>query len=535
MTTAVQRGLDPARQELANGVVVLVKHAPTTPAVTLHAALHVGSAYDPPGRHGLAHFLSRVIDRGTERRSADDIADELDGHGVSLTIGVTRHQLSLACTCLADDVGPMLDVMADIIRSPAFPEAEIETRRGEILTALRQDEENPAMVASEELMEWLYPAGHPYGRRAKGTPAIVRTIDRGALQQFYRERCGPASLSLAIVGDVESSAALELADRSLSDWQGAAPARLVPPPAPRGTVRHQVVQSMMNKAQADVAYGFVALARADPGYQAAVVMNNVLGQYALGGRLGDNIRERQGMAYYIFSSLDANVGAGPLVIRAGVSPRNVDRTIEAIDQEITSIVSDGMTEREVAESKQYLIGSIPRTLETNAAIAAFLQTVEFFDLGLDYDVRLPGLIAAVTDNEVNESARRAACGRSRHDRHRGTLRRRRIGGSAGVKTRAVIFDVDFTLIYPGPTFQGEGYRRFCDRHGMVVDPARFDDAVASASCLLDEAQELFYDPQVFIHYTRHIIEGMGGTGPALRCLRAGDLRGMGGVSAFCPV
>jgi putative hydrolase of the HAD superfamily len=84
-----------------------------------------------------------------------------------------------------------------------------------------------------------------------------------------------------------------------------------------------------------------------------------------------------------------------------------------------------------------------------------------------------------------------------------------------VKTRAVFFDVDFTLIYPGPTFQGEGYQRFCEKHGILVEPARFESAVAGASCLLDEAQELFYDPQVFIHYTRHIIEGMGGAGPAL--------------------
>jgi zinc protease len=134
-------------------------------------------------------------------------------------------------------------------------------------------------------------------------------------------------------------------------------------------------------------------------------MNNVLGQYALGGRLGDEIRERLGMAYYIFSSLDANVGRGPLVIRAGVDARNVDRTIEAIDREIASVTARGMSEREVVDSKQFLIASIPRTLETNAAIAAFLQMAEFFDLGLDYDLRLPGLIAGVTREQSNEAAR----------------------------------------------------------------------------------------------------------------------------------
>ncbi len=406
MSIIAQRGLEPARHELENGVVVLVKHTATTPAVTLHATLLAGSGYDPLGRQGLAHFVSRVIDRGTLGRSADQIADELDGRGVSLAIGVSRHQFSMACTCLADDIEPVLSLMADIVRNPVFPPAEIETRRGEILTAIGQDEDSPATVASEVLMERLYPDGHPYGRRARGTTAIVQNIEADELRRFHGERFGPSSLSLAIVGDVAVDRAAALADGLLGGWRGPAPARLVPPPTLGGSERSRAVHPMMSKSQADVAYGFVALARSDPEYHATTVMNNVLGQYALGGRLGDVIRERLGMAYYIFSALDANVGAGPLVIRAGVHPANVDRTIDAIDHEIASILADGVTEREVSESKQYLIGSIPRTLETNAEIAAFLQTVEFFGLGPDYDVRLRDLIQAVTPDRVNAAARR---------------------------------------------------------------------------------------------------------------------------------
>jgi zinc protease len=135
-------------------------------------------------------------------------------------------------------------------------------------------------------------------------------------------------------------------------------------------------------------------------------MNNALGQYAIGGRLGDSIRERQGMAYYVFSSLDANVVDGPLVVRAGVSPANVDRTIASIDQEIARLVHEGLTEQELNESRQYLVGSLPRTLETNSGIAHFLQTVEFFGLGLDYDVRIPDLLAAVTLDDVHAAAAR---------------------------------------------------------------------------------------------------------------------------------
>ena len=137
-------------------------------------------------------------------------------------------------------------------------------------------------------------------------------------------------------------------------------------------------------------------------------MNNALGQYALGGRLGDNIRERQGMAYYVSSSFDGNVVEGPLVIRAGVGRTNVDRAIASIDEELSRLRLDGLTPKELNESRQFLIGAMPRSLETNAGIANFLQIAEFFDLGLDYDRRLPGLLEAVTLDDVNQAARETA-------------------------------------------------------------------------------------------------------------------------------
>jgi zinc protease len=163
---------------------------------------------------------------------------------------------------------------------------------------------------------------------------------------------------------------------------------------------------MMNKAQTDIAYGFTTIRRADPAYEALRLMNNVLGQYALGGRLGDSIRERQGMAYYVSSAADPNVVEGPLLIRAGVGPANVDRAVASIDEELTRLVEDGITAKELDDSRQYLIGSMPRALETNMAIATFLQNAEFFGLGTDYDLRMPEVLRAVTLDEVNAIARR---------------------------------------------------------------------------------------------------------------------------------
>jgi predicted Zn-dependent peptidase len=111
------------------------------------------------------------------------------------------------------------------------------------------------------------------------------------------------------------------------------------------------------------------------------------------------------MAYYVYSSLDGGLGPGPLMVRAGVSAENVERTIASIDFELSSIVSEGFSDREIAESKQYMVGALPRQLETHAGIAGFLLTAELFGLGLDYDRRLPDLIRAVTHEAAMETAR----------------------------------------------------------------------------------------------------------------------------------
>jgi zinc protease len=400
-------GLAPARSVLGNGATLLVKQTTMTPAVAISVSLRAGSIADPAERPGSTWLLSRVIDRGTTTRSAAAIAEELDSRGITLTVGVTRHLFSLGCTCLADDFEPVLALLGDIVMSPSLPDEEIATRKGEVITAIRQDEDNPAIRSVEALMALLYPGGHPYGRRTKGSIDVVERLTRDQMLALHAERFAPSELTAVIVGDVEPARAKDVAARVFGGWTKPAPAPFVVPPVTPAAARTRVVIPMMNKSQADVAYGFTTIARRDPAYYALWLMNVAFGQYALGGRLGDSIRERQGMAYYVSSSIDANVAPGPLAIRAGVSPANVDRAVASIDEEVGRLVRDGLTPQELDESRRFLIGSIPRALETNAAIAHFLQVEEFFGLGLDYDARLPDLLRGVTLDDVNAAARRA--------------------------------------------------------------------------------------------------------------------------------
>jgi zinc protease len=392
------------RQSFSSGAVVIVQEASATPAVAINATFLAGSADEPEHLPGLAYFMGRVIDRGTDGRSADAIADALDERGVTLHVGTTRHTTTLSCTCLAEDFDDQLSLLIDVARRPTFPEAELSRRRAESITALRQDEDNPAVRAGEALSALLYGEDHPYGRPSKGTVDSLERIDRASVADFHARNLRPSILSLVIVGDVDPNRALDRASEEIEGWTGAPASPIVVPPPALPPVRRERRLVMPGKAQSDIAYGFTTITRLDPRFYAYWMMNNILGQFGLGGRLADNIRERQGMAYYAFSSFEPSFGEAPLVVRAGVDPRNVERALDAIDMEVRLLGERGPTAAEVDETRAYLIGSIPRQLETNYSIASFLQSSEAFGLGLDFDRRLPALIESVTVDDIRAAA-----------------------------------------------------------------------------------------------------------------------------------
>jgi zinc protease len=404
MTASLAQGLSPVRAQLGNGAVVLLQETVMTPAVTISASFKAGSMFDPVDLPGVAYLTGRVIDRGTERRTAAMMADALDERGVSLRVSSNRQALTVSCTCLAEDFDDVLEIVADVVRNPTFPDREIETRRSEAVTILRQNEDNPGARAVDAVLELMYGRLHPYGRPSKGTALGVERVTRADMVAFHAQRIRPGAMSLAIVGDVRLEHALDRATEVLEGWTAGppAPATVAAPPPVSG--RRQRTIAMPGKTQTDIAYGFTTVRRLDPRYYGYWMMNNVLGQFGLGGRLADNIRERQGMAYYAFSTLDPAAGEAPLLVRAGVDPANVTRAIAAIDHEVATLASTGPTATELAETRAYLVGSIPRLLETNQSIAAFLQTSEEYGLGLDFDQRLPALLDTVTLEEIHAAA-----------------------------------------------------------------------------------------------------------------------------------
>jgi zinc protease len=192
----------------------------------------------------------------------------------------------------------VLDIIVDVAL-PDVPGSGALKATAESITAIRQDDDNPAVQAVETLSR-LYGPSHPYGRRAKGSADSLERILAMRSGDSYRY-VRPAVLSLVIVGDVAAQRAVDLAAQRLEGWSGAPKRPIVVPPPHVGARRRVRDVRMAGKSQTDIAYGFTTISRLDPRYYAYWMMNNILGQFGLGGRLADNIRE-QGMAYYAFSS-----------------------------------------------------------------------------------------------------------------------------------------------------------------------------------------------------------------------------------------
>ena len=199
--------LKPTRVVLPNGITVIAKANHTSPTVSLLVGVRTGAYADPPGKDGTAALCARVLDRGTSKRTAEVIADDLDGRGASLSVVAGRHQMALAATCLAEDFEPVLALVADVARHPGFPENEITTRREQLITSIRQEEDNPATMAGDAFAKALY-GDHPYARKVRGTIQGLESIRRQDLVRFHQKGFDPPLMTVVVVGDLVEEFAL---------------------------------------------------------------------------------------------------------------------------------------------------------------------------------------------------------------------------------------------------------------------------------------------------------------------------------------
>lgn len=395
---------DIARRELPNGIVMLSRRNPASPSVSMHGYLHAGSLFDTDEQLGLAGFTAAALLRGTQQRSFQQIFDLLESSGASLGFGGGAHTASFHGKALAEDLEMLLGLLSEALRTPVFPDEYVQRLRAQLLAGLAIRAQDTGEMAGMALDELLYP-GHPYSRPDDGYPETIQTIERDDLAAFHRRHYGPNGMVIAIAGGIEPQQALDLAERILGDWRNPdQPGRIIvgdPPPLQVTTTRRIVIPG---KSQTDVLIGVVGPRRAASDYLPASIGNNILGQFGMMGRIGDRVREQNGLAYYAGSGLGAGLGPGPWDVSAGVDPAKVEQVIALVRAELQRFISEPVTAEELADTKANYIGRLPLSLESNNGVASALINLERYQLGLDYYRRYPDLVRAVTADQILAAA-----------------------------------------------------------------------------------------------------------------------------------
>jgi zinc protease len=395
------------RFTLSNGIKLIVQENHVSPSVVVRGHLWAGANSDPPERMGLARFTASAVTRGTTTRTFQEINEITESVGANVFVGGGRHLTGFGGKSLAEDFGLLIDVLSDVLLNPTFPQREVDKVRGQIITSLRELEDDTRGLANREFRRVLYTLDHPFGRPGDGTLETVPRIRRDDLENFYRTCYHPQGAVVVVVGDVQAEAVRDTLEAALGGWQpaGDAPAFEAPEVQPL-TERRRYVRTMTNKTQADIALGTVGPARAAEEYYAARLADLILGHLGLMGRLGETVRDQQGLAYYAYSGLEGGLGRGPWSVRAGVNPVSVDRAIESILAEIARLRDEPVTGQELEDGQDYLTGVLPLRLETNEGIAGTLLDMDLYQLGDDYIIRYPDLIRAVTQEQIQAAARK---------------------------------------------------------------------------------------------------------------------------------
>jgi zinc protease len=407
MATIAGSALRPERFPFKNGLVLLHNRAAANPSVVVRALVRAGASRETPGEYGIAGVTGRMLRQGTENITKGALAEELDGMGAGLSVDVGYALISVTIKCLSSDFPRALEILTELLRRPTFPADELDRLKGQVLTELKEMEDNTRVVSERTWRELAYPSTHPYSRLTVGNAETVAAATRDDLSAFQTAWYGPNQTTLMVVGDVDFDAAAAAAERHLGDWPGvriepiqaALPASDLPP-------RQQREVAMVGKTQADLAIGLPTLDRTSPDYYALSFANHILGRMYFMGRFGEKVRDEQGLAYYAYSELHGSYGRGAWLVRAGVNPRNLDKALLSVDAELRRFLDEGPTAQEQADGVTSLLGSLPRQLETNEGAAAVMSEIELYDLGLDYLERYPDIVRALTREQVTETARR---------------------------------------------------------------------------------------------------------------------------------
>ena len=386
-----------------SGIEAWLVREKAVPLVTLNYAFHGGAAQDEADKAGTANLAADLLDEGAGDLDSKAYHERLENHAIELGFQVGRDYIHGSLRALTEHRDEAFDLLRLALSSPRFDADAIERVRGQQLAALQRDSTNPNDLSSRRWWQTAFP-DHPYGRESKGTLETVPRIIADDLRAYVRRVFARNELKVTIVGDVDAKTAGALIDRAFGGLPAKNDLKPVADATPSGIGRRIVIN--VDVPQAVVTFGGQGIARQDPDFMAAYIVNHILGGGSFSSRLYREVREKRGLAYGVSDSLVWFRSAA--VVLGGTATR-ADRTADAlavIEHEIKRMADEGPTPDELAAAKSFLKGSYALTLDTSGKIAVQLTQIQIDNLGIDYIQRRGALIDAVTIEDAKRVARR---------------------------------------------------------------------------------------------------------------------------------
>src|SRR5580698_589741 len=387
------------QEVLPNGLVVITEPMEHVHSVSVGIWLRNGSRREPAELNGISHFIEHMVFKGTTRRTAEDIAREVDSVGGMLDAFTSKEMVCFNTRVLDEHLPKAFDVLADMVLDPRFAEEEIDREKSVILEEIRMTQDNPEDLV-HELFTQNFWSPHALGKPILGTPETVSAFTRDTLRTWFKQRYAPNNMVITAAGHLTHEQLVDLVSERFAKGTSAGEdaAEATPQPA-----SHVTLRTKHELEQVHICMGVPALPMTDRRRFGVAVLNNVLGG-GMSSRLFQNIRERQGLAYAIFSELNSYRDAGALSVYAGTSLDTAAQLVQSIVSEFRKLKLENVPAEELRRSKDQLKGSLMLSLESSTARMSSLARQEmYFDRFYSMD-ELIERIESVTTEDVKELA-----------------------------------------------------------------------------------------------------------------------------------
>ena len=395
----------PTPQEitLPNGLSVVVVEDTRLPLVSYRLAFRAGGAFDPPGFPGLTDLLAGLLPEGTASKSSKEIAEEVARMGASLSAGANSDYTIVAASALSQFNDPVLDLIAEVVLQPSFPENEVELAKQNTKESLRQQRAQPSFLASEMVSRVMF-GDHPYAIVAP-TPESIDRSSRDDFVKFHRARLVPNNAVFIVVGDVRYDDVVKRVESLFSTWERGQDIVANFPAPPIRTSKTAYLVDRPGSAQSNIVIANSGITRTDPDYFPLMLMHTVLGANA-SSRLFMNLREDKGYTYGAYSNLDARRSAGTFRVMAEVRTPVTGDSIKEFFYELDRIRDEPVSAKEIADAKSYLTGVFPIRLETQEGLTDQLVQIKMLNLPDNYLDTYRDRVQTVTAEEIQRVAQR---------------------------------------------------------------------------------------------------------------------------------